>query len=77
MSRITPVHWKVLVCIFEKAGFIFDRQKGSHMVFSKKGIWRPVVIPRYSQIDDDIIINLIHTAKIDRPVYFRYLAACK
>jgi len=47
MPRITPVHWKVLVCIFEKDGFIFERQKGSHMCFSKRGILRPVVIPKY------------------------------
>ena len=77
MPRITPVHWKTLVCIFEKDGFIFERSKGSHMVFSRKGTMRPIVIPKYKNIDDDIIINLMKTAKMNRSKYFRLLAKCK
>lgn len=77
MPRITPVHWKVLNCIFEKDGFVHERTKGSHMVFSRQGTMRPIVIPRYKEIDDDIILNLMKTAKMSRTRYFKLLAECK
>ncbi len=77
MPRITPVHWKVLVCIFEKDGFVFERQKGSHMCFSKRGILRPVVIPKYKLIDEEIIKNNMKSAGMNRDTYFKYLDKCK
>ena len=64
--RITPVHWKVLECIFMKAGFVFDRQESSHKSYTKPGFPRPIVIPTYPEIDDDIIHGLMRTAGMTR-----------
>jgi predicted RNA binding protein YcfA (HicA-like mRNA interferase family) len=55
MPRITPVHWKILECIFQKEGFIFERQTGSHRSYVKTGFHRPVVIPTYKEVDVEII----------------------
>jgi len=57
MPRINPVHWKTLECIFLKAGFVFDRQKGDHRSYVKPGCLRPVVIPKYKEIDVDIRLD--------------------
>jgi len=76
-QRITPVHWKVLECIFLKDGFVFERQEGSHRSYSKPGCLRPVVIPTYDEIDDDIIRSNMKTASMDRKKYFELLEKCR
>ena len=76
MPRITPIHWKKLACIFEKAGFSLDREVGSHLCYTKKGIKRPVIIPKYSEIDVDIINSNRRTAGMSREEYFEYLNQC-
>jgi len=66
LSRITPVHWKVLECIFIKAGFKFEGQQGSHRKYWKEGCLRPIIIPTYREIDEDIIHSCLRTAKLSR-----------
>ncbi len=77
MPRITPVHWKVLECIFKKDGFQFVRQSSSHLVYTKKSVLRPIIIPKYNEIDITITLNLMKTAKMSRLKYFSYLEICK
>jgi predicted RNA binding protein YcfA (HicA-like mRNA interferase family) len=77
MPRIAPVHWKTLDCIFRKAGFVFQRQEGTHRSYVKKGIARPVVIPTYKEIDTEIIRSNMRTAGMSRDEYFRLLKGCK
>ncbi|NLD36254.1 MAG: addiction module toxin, HicA family [Desulfatiglans sp.] len=66
MSRITPVKWKTLECIFLKDGFLFERQEGDHRSYSKKNVLRPIVIPSYNEIDVDIIKSNMRTAGMTR-----------
>lgn len=77
MPRITPVHWKVLECIFQKAGFVFERQEGSHRSYVREGVPRPVIIPTYKEIDVDIIKSNMRTANMSRAEYFEFLKQCK
>ena len=42
--KITPVHYEVLIRIFEFDGFSVQRKRGDHIVMTKAGIKRPVVI---------------------------------
>jgi predicted RNA binding protein YcfA (HicA-like mRNA interferase family) len=45
MSRkITPVHYKTLVKVFELDGFSVKRKKGDHIIMTKPGVKRPLVI---------------------------------
>lgn len=76
MPRITPVHYRRLICVFEKAGFQYDRTKGDHLIYGKSGIIRPLVIPMYGQVNLFIIENLLKTAKMSRDRYFQLLAEC-
>lgn len=77
MPRITPIHWKVLECIFTKDGFVFERQVGSHRLYTKPGVSRPIVIPAYQEVDDDIILSNMRTAGMSRGNYFKLLDKCK
>ena len=79
MSRIPPVHWKQLKCIFEKDGFTFahkKHKKGSHWVGSKPGVARAVVVPEYDEIVWDIIHSNMRTAGMSRERYLELLAQC-
>ncbi|MFQ5443732.1 MAG: type II toxin-antitoxin system HicA family toxin [Nitrospinales bacterium] len=76
MPRITPVHWKKLVCVFEKAGFVRDRQQGSHIILVKPDVERPVVIPKKPNVYTEVINNNIKTAGLTREDYFKLLKQC-
>jgi len=76
MSRIIPVHWKILECIFVKFGFEFKRHEGSHRSYVKHGINRPIIIPTYKSVDAEIIRSNMRTACMTRTKYFELLAKC-
>lgn len=76
MPSINPVHWTTLVCIFEKIGYVHVRTKGDHMVFSRPGSPRPIIIPKYEEVPVFIIRNNMRTAGLSREEYFRLLAEC-
>ena len=73
MSRITPTDWRTLVRVFEAAGFRTDRVAGSHVIMSKPGISRPVVIPKYAEVGLDIIRSNMRTAGMSRERYLQLL----
>lgn len=73
MPRISPVHYKKLVRVFEQSGFVFDRQEGDHLVYVKIGIKRPIVIPMYKEVPIFIIKNNLRSAEITRDEYLRLL----
>lgn len=76
MPRLTSIHWKKLDCIFKKAGFVFIRKTGSHRVYEKDGVIRPIIIPTYHDVDRDIIHSIMRTAEMTREQYFDYLSQC-
>ena len=71
MSRLAPADWRTLVRIFEADGFTQDRTTGSHVVLTKPGIVRPVIIPKYSEVGVDIVKNNMRTAGMSRERYFK------
>ena len=73
MPRINPIHYRKLAKVFEKKGFIHLRTEGDHLIYTKKGIVRPVVIPKYKQIPEFIILKNLKTAGITRNEYFLLL----
>jgi len=73
MPRIAPIHYRILVRVLEREGFSLARERGDHMVFSKPGIERPVVVPRYDPLPVFIIKNVLRTARISRERYLELL----
>jgi predicted RNA binding protein YcfA (HicA-like mRNA interferase family) len=62
------------VRIFEKDGFTFARQRGDHLIYTKPGIKRPLVIPTYRAVPVFVIRNLLRTSGMSRERYFELLA---
>jgi len=78
MPKITPVHYRKLIQIFELDGFSVRRQKGDHIVMTKPGVLRPVVIktsPRKVPVTH--IRTNMTTAGMSRERYFELLDRVK
>lgn len=73
MPRIAPIHYRRLVRVLEREGFALTRERGDHMVFSKAGVERPVVVPRYDPLPVFIIKNVLRVARISRERYLELL----
>ena len=58
---------------FERDGFTFLRQRGDHLIYTKPGVKRPLVIPVYQEIPVFIIKNLLRTAGMIRERYLELL----
>jgi predicted RNA binding protein YcfA (HicA-like mRNA interferase family) len=73
MPKITPVPYQTLVRVFEKDGFQLQRTRGDHLVYTKPGIPRPIVIPMVDQVPVFIIRNNLRSARMSRERYFELL----
>lgn len=73
MPRIVPIHYRRLVRVLQLEGFVLSRERGDHMVFTKSGIDRPAVVPRYDPLPVFIIKNILRTARISRERYLELL----
>jgi predicted RNA binding protein YcfA (HicA-like mRNA interferase family) len=72
--KITPVSYQTLVKVFEAEGFTVSRHRGDHLILTKPGVSRPVVIktsPR--QVPVTHIVTNLRTAGISRERYFELL----
>ena len=74
MPKLSPVSHGTLRRIFEADGFQCVRIEGDHMVFTKPGVVRPVVIPKYAAVPVFIIKNNLRTAGMSRERYLQLLA---
>lgn len=73
MPKISPVHYRKLCRIFELTGWKYVRTKGDHMIYEKENYLRPVIIPKYKNIPQFVILNNLRTAKISRSEYLSLL----
>lgn len=77
MSRLRPLHWKQLICVFEQDGFSFkkrSRRGTSHWVGEKPGVTRPVIVPEYDEVGLDIITANMRTAGMSRERFLELLS---
>jgi predicted RNA binding protein YcfA (HicA-like mRNA interferase family) len=70
---LSPIHCRKLVALFEKEGFTYARTKGDHLIYTKPGLKRPIVIPMWPSVPVFIIKNLLRTAGLSRERYFALL----
>ncbi|MFH1462498.1 MAG: type II toxin-antitoxin system HicA family toxin [bacterium] len=73
MIKIASIHYKKLVKIFEEEGFKYKGTKGDHLIYTKPGISRPIVIPKYKEIPVFVIKNNLRAAGMSRERYFELL----
>lgn len=72
-DRLTPLPWERLVRVFEQDGFRIAREEGDHLVLTKQGAMRPLVIPRYRAVPVFIIRNNMRSAGMSRERFFTLL----
>lgn len=71
--KITPPFQKV-VKLFESDGWVVTRQKGDHLILTKPGMKRPVVIKTSPhELPVTHVLTNLKTAGISRDRYFELL----
>jgi predicted RNA binding protein YcfA (HicA-like mRNA interferase family) len=73
MPRIVSIPYHKLVRVLEMESFTLARERGDHMIFTRPGILRPVVVPRYDALPVFIIKNVLRPAQIGRERYLELL----
>jgi predicted RNA binding protein YcfA (HicA-like mRNA interferase family) len=73
MGKITPVHWRKLVKVFQSLGWKIDGIKGDHIILDEETFTRPIIIPRANDVAISIIMNNLKTAGISRKEYLKLL----
>ena len=73
MTRIQSIHWKEFEKFLLKIGCVFKREKGDHRIYWKKGMKRPVVIPRDTALPAFIISNNLKALGISREEYLKII----
>jgi len=48
MGKLTPISPQEFESFLKFIGFTFVRQKGSHRVYTRSGLLRPVIVPFHS-----------------------------
>jgi predicted RNA binding protein YcfA (HicA-like mRNA interferase family) len=76
MPTLRPIGYRTLAKVFELDGFAFNRQHGDHLIYTKAGVKRPLVIPIYAEVPVFIIKNLLRSAGMSRERYFDLLKKC-
>jgi predicted RNA binding protein YcfA (HicA-like mRNA interferase family) len=74
LPKITPVDYRILLQVFEREGFTVSRRRGDHIVMTKPGVPRPLVI-KCSPHQDPVthIRTNLTTAGMSRERYFELL----
>ncbi len=78
MNKLVPIHYEILIKIFELDGFSIKRKKGDHVIMTKQGVTRPLVIktsPRLVPITH--IRTNMTTAGMTRERFFELLEEAK
>ena len=67
------VSWQELRDVCRLAGCVESRIKGDHLIMTKPGMARPVVIKMDRELGEDLIRTNMHTLAIDRKQFEAYL----
>ncbi|HLC49556.1 MAG TPA: type II toxin-antitoxin system HicA family toxin [Candidatus Andersenbacteria bacterium] len=73
MARLTPLPYKKFEKFLLYIGCTYERQKGSHKIYSKAGLPRPIVVPTYKLLPVMIIKNNLRTLGLSQKQYFEIL----
>ncbi|OHB18125.1 MAG: hypothetical protein A2749_02340 [Parcubacteria group bacterium RIFCSPHIGHO2_01_FULL_45_26] len=73
MARLTPKSWKEFEKFLLFLGCKFKRQKGSHRVYTRSGLKRPLIVPVYDEIPIFVIRNNLHILDMTTEEYLQIL----
>ncbi len=73
MTTFPSISGKVARRAFERAGWIFKRQKGSHMILSKPGVRSILTIPNHKTIKMPLLKRIIKDSDITEKKFLNLL----
>lgn len=73
MASLAPIHWQKFEKFLLHEGCHFKREKGDHRVYQRKGLNRPIIVPRDTQLPVFIIRNNLRTLGISPKKYLEVL----
>jgi len=73
MRGIGSTHWREFEKFLLSVGCTFTRQKGDHRVYWKKGLARPIIVPRDTALPPFIVLNNLHTLGIPKKEYLAFI----
>ena len=62
MAQLPVVSGRQARHVFEKVGWVFDRQRGSHMILIKPGTSLNLSVPDHRELDRGLLRGLIRDA---------------
>lgn len=73
MAKLAPISWRQFDKFLVYVGCEFVRVKGSHRIYHRVGLNRPIVVPAYPDIPIFIIRNNIRLLNIPVEEYLKIL----
>lgn len=77
MARLTPISWREFEKFLLFLDCQFKRQKGSHRIYTRSGLKRPLVVPAYGTIPIFVIRNNLRILNITVEEYLEILKRLK
>jgi predicted RNA binding protein YcfA (HicA-like mRNA interferase family) len=69
MAKLAPTPWKEFEKFLLFVGCTFERQKGSHRVYSKPGLPRPIIVPTYKSLPVFVLKNNLRLLGMSQKQY--------
>jgi predicted RNA binding protein YcfA (HicA-like mRNA interferase family) len=73
MAKLSPIHWRQFERFLLYVGCKFSRQKGSHRVYHRSDLKRPIIIPAGKDIPIFVIKNNLRLLNISTEEYLDIL----
>lgn len=72
-AHLTPISWKEFDKFLLFLGCKFKRQQGSHRIYTRAGLKRPLVVPAYGNIPIFVIRNNLRVLNMTVEEYLNIL----
>ncbi len=73
MPHLTPIHYGKFCKFLEYIGCEFKRKKGSHLIYTRHDLSRPIVIPEHKHLSLIVITGNLKTLGISKEKYLKLL----
>ena len=77
MPRLTPIHYGKFAKFLEYIGCEFARQEGSHLIYKRSDLLRPIVFPASKELSLTVITNNLRTLNISKEKYLEIIVKIK
>ena len=69
--KLGRIHWKKFEKFLFSVGCEFVSEEGDHRKYYKKGLLRPIIIPREKSLPQFIILNNLRVLGVSREDYLK------